>query len=171
MKTRCVLLLILLLIVVTIPAIGQTRSAGQEKADNIQRLLTIMGVDKAQKNMIDQMMAALAPAISPPGQTDLEVKRVLDRMQELLLEEMKKANMLQLTAELYDRYFSNDDIKALIQFYESPIGKKMIETQPKLQEEAMRRGMELGQAAAEKALERLAKEFPELRPAGPDALR
>src|SRR5262245_52606024 len=111
MRKRCVLLLILLLVVVTVPAIGQTRSAGQEKADNIQRLLTIMGVDKAQKNMIDQMMAALAPIVSPPGQSDVEVKRVLDRMQALLLEEMKKADMLQLTADLYDKYFSNDDIK------------------------------------------------------------
>jgi uncharacterized protein len=84
-------------------------------------------------------------------------------MSQLLAEEMKKADMNALSIELYDKYFTEDEIKGLIQFYQSPLGQKAIKTLPALTQESTARGMQLGQTAAQKAIDRLVVEFPEMK--------
>jgi hypothetical protein len=51
----------------------------------------------------------------------------------------------------------------LIQFYESPVGKKAIAVLPAITQEGMKRGMELGSTVGEKVLTRLVNEFPDLK--------
>ena len=45
---------------------------------------------------------------------------------------------------IYDKHFSHNDIKELIQFYESPIGKKYLEATPSITQESYRAGEEWG---------------------------
>ena len=76
---------------------------------------------------------------------------------------MLKVDFSGINRELYDKYFSNDEILGLIAFYESPVGKKTLQILPEVQKEAMNRGAELGQQAALKALDRWAAEYPEVQ--------
>jgi len=47
-------------------------------------------------------------------------------------EELRKVDLGRIAPELYDKYFTNEEIKGLIAFYESPIGKKTIQVLPAL---------------------------------------
>jgi hypothetical protein len=161
MKPRSIFLFSLFLLAV--PAIGQVRAPNQEKIDNIRHLLKITGSEKLQQNMIEQMIAALKPILTASVQGDQRAQRVFGRMTELLTEEFKKADFAGVTVEVYDKYFTNEDIKGLIQFYESPIGQKAVQVLPTLTQESMARGMELGQSAGQRAMVRLIEEFPELK--------
>jgi hypothetical protein len=49
-----------------------------------------------------------------------------------------------LLIPIYDRNFSHDDIKGLIQFYESPIGRKLLEATPQITRESYAAGQEWG---------------------------
>jgi len=162
MKNPRALLLVTFLLLAA-PAMGQVGNANQEKADNIRRLLTIVGAEKLQQGMIDQMLPVLKSIIGGSLQGDPQAQKVFDRMTQLMLEEFKKIDMTRVSAELYDKYFTNEDIKGMIQFYESPVGQKTIQVLPTLTQESMTRGIELGQSAAQRAIERLSDEFPQLK--------
>ena len=161
MKTRYCLFLSFLLL--AIPAAAQNQPANQEKIDNIRRLLTLTGSEKLQQNVMDQFTAALRPLLMAGLQGNQQAEKILSRMTELMSEEIKKSDFSRITVELYDKYFTNEDIKGLIQFYESPLGQKTVQVLPTLTQESVARGMEAGQLAGQRAFNRLMDEFPELK--------
>jgi hypothetical protein len=57
-------------------------------------------------------------------------------------------SFVNLFIPVYDKHFSHDDIKKLIQFYESPIGKKLLDVTPLLTQESYRIGEEWGEKLA-----------------------
>jgi hypothetical protein len=156
------LLAVTLAIVFSVPVCGQAKTGKETKAENIHRLMTLIRIETLQQSMLDQMMAALAPMITNSANTDPQEQKILQRMSVILAEELKKTNFSSLTAELYDKYFTNEEITGLIQFYQSPVGQKAVQVLPKLSEESLARGMEMGQQAAVRALSRLAEEYPQL---------
>lgn len=162
---KLLILLIILLVSQVMPAMAQAQSADTQKLDNIRQLLTMMGADKLRDTMMDQMLDGIKKSF--PALSKGEQAGKIDRLMELFREEMKKADFTTLTIELYDKYFTTDEIKGLIQFYSSPVGQKAIMALPTLNQESMRRGMELGQAAGQRAVTRWIDEFPELEKALP----
>lgn len=163
MRTRTLLWTALVSLLLSIPANAQEKPIDPEKAQNIQRLLQLTGAEKLQKSMAEQMINLLRPTLLKAGGSDEKAQKVLNRFSELLVEEFQKANFIDLTTEIYDKYFTNDDIKGLIAFYETPIGQKAIGLLPTVSQESVKRGAELGQAAATRAVSRLTIEFPELK--------
>jgi hypothetical protein len=160
---RCFLMVGLFIALAAIPAVGQTKLSDPDKEADIRHLLKITGVEKIQQSMIGQMLEILKPLLPDPSKGDPRVQKMLDRMTQLLTEEFMKADFAGLTLSLYDKYFSKDDIKGLIQFYESPVGQKSIEVLPSLTQESMSKGMEMGQAILPKVVARMTDEFPELK--------
>jgi hypothetical protein len=71
---------------------------------------------------------------------------------------MKEADMSQLFEKVipvYEQNFTDDDIQQLITFYQSPVGKKMIEKMPVIMQESMQIGSEWGKQLSEKVIEKL----------------
>ncbi|UCC83546.1 MAG: DUF2059 domain-containing protein, partial [Gemmatimonadota bacterium] len=51
---------------------------------------------------------------------------------------------IEILVPLYDRYLTLDEIRQLIAFYESPLGRRLVEIQPILAAESMLAGQEWG---------------------------
>jgi len=64
---------------------------------------------------------------------------------------------------MYDRHFSHEEIRALIQFYETSIGHRMIEVMPQIMQESMAAGEEWGRMRTGEILREMVEEFPELK--------
>ena len=64
----------------------------------------------------------------------------------------------ELYVPIYKRYFTLQEIKELIQFYNTPIGKKLAMSLPTLNSDLMKAGQEAGQEIASKILEKLKAE-------------
>jgi hypothetical protein len=88
---------------------------------------------------------------------------MFNRFSDLVSEEFRRIDFMGTTIALYDKYFTNEEILGLVQFYETPLGQKATSVLPTLVQESMARGQEQGQQAAERALNRLSEEYPELR--------
>jgi len=88
---------------------------------------------------------------------------LLARFSEIMAQEFGKLDFTDITRMLYDKYFTNDEIKGLIAFYETPVGRKAAQVLPRLSTEAMSRGEQLGQEASQKAFQHLIEEFPDLQ--------
>lgn len=70
--------------------------------------------------------------------------RFLQRFRELYSERVKMTELIEkVYYPLYDRYFTEGELRDLIVFYKSPTGKKSINIMPQLVQESMQKSSEL----------------------------
>ena len=122
--------------VLFVVGMGVSGVFGQTKNDDIVKLLRVSGADKMSSQIFDAMIAQFKPLA--PNANWAEIKR--------------KANLDGLLYEcvpVYDKYYTHDDIKQLIKFYESPLGKKLVETSPLVMNESMAIGQRWGEKLAQ----------------------
>jgi uncharacterized protein len=65
---------------------------------------------------------------------------------------------------IYARAFSMEDIQGLIQFYESPLGQRVVKQLPQVSQESQSAGVQIEQNAAMVTLESMQDDYPELKP-------
>lgn len=65
---------------------------------------------------------------------------------------------------IYAKNFSMEDIQGLIQFYETPLGKRVVKTLPEVSQQSQRMGVEMEQNAALTVLRGMSTEYPEIKP-------
>ena len=71
-------------------------------------------------------------------------------------------------AEIYRKYFTEDEIKKLIDFYKTPVGQKAINVMPQLFQEGSEVGMRIAQEHQAELQEILEKAQQENQPAEPE---
>lgn len=65
-------------------------------------------------------------------------KRAAERMRELFREKIDYGRLIEeVSEEIYDAHYSNDELKDLIAFYESPTGQKTVRITPQILSESM----------------------------------
>ncbi len=134
------------------------------KEADIRRMLQATGANQLGQQMAQQMLTSIRPSLEkmlPEGND--RAKKFFDTMLQKFTEQMKADSMSELLVPLYDKYFTHDEIKALIQFYESPLGRKLITTMPNLMQDSMRIGSEWGRRIMQKVLLEMEEEYPELK--------
>ncbi len=71
--------------------------------------------------------------------------------------EFSSGRYADLIASIYGAHFTQDEVKQLIAFYESPIGTKLISVLPMISQEAMDAGVQRGKEILKKVYEKLKK--------------
>jgi uncharacterized protein len=135
-----------------------------KKAD-IRHLLEITGAANLGSQSMNEMEKTMRPLIAgalPPGD-------YRDKLVDLFFEKFRsKRNPDQLLAimvPIYGKYFSDDDIKQLIQMYETPIGQKMLSSLPKVVAESQAAGKAWGEEIGRQCMLEVLAEHPELQAA------
>lgn len=97
-----------------------------------------------------QHMVELLQKTSP--NVDSKVFDVLQEVVEEVMDEEfnKKDSLNNLIYPIYDKYLTEADLKALIEFNNSPVGKKVTKVMPKIQQEAMAAGAQWGRTLGPK---------------------
>ena len=70
--------------------------------------------------------------------------------------------LLDLTVPLYAKYFSDADIKELIVFYQSPIGRKLVSVNPQLLSDVQQGALKIGQDLGGECMREVIAENPDL---------
>jgi TonB family protein len=89
--------------------------------------------------------------------------KILDRFFDKLVQQVTSAEAMEQLVPIYAKYYSDDDVKAVIKFYESPIGQKYVAAAPKLAADSMQWSGHNAEKAAPEVLQQLCGEFAELR--------
>jgi hypothetical protein len=99
-----------------------------------------MGTAIAQQ-MVSNLKNA-RPDIDPKAFTIIE-----EEISNIIDSEMKNTNgIVQDLIKIYSKYYSHQDIKDLLTFYQSDLGKKLISTMPNVMQESMVVGQNWGQS-------------------------
>lgn len=113
----------------------------QNKQDNIKELLKSMQIEKMMSGAYDSIIPMLKSQMksNPVMQDSLQTKK-MDAMMRKVMDasrEMTKSFMENEMTGIYERNFSDNEVKDLLAFYKTPTGQKMIESQPTIQRETM----------------------------------
>lgn len=125
--------------------VKQTTTANPAKAKKIKLLMETTGSGKLGVQMMDQMLSALKE----------QYPTVDKSFWDEFLKESKAEDIIELIIPVYDKYFTEADIDAMLVFYNTPVGKKTIATMPFIMKESMEIGEVWGTGIAEKVLAKL----------------
>jgi hypothetical protein len=132
------------------------------KEADIRRMLEVTGVQTVAIEMMNQMMESIKPLMVnslPPGD-------YRDKLIDLFLEKFRsKADaqrLVDLAVPVYDKHFSHDEIKALTQFYQTPLGKKTLTELPQVMLELQTKGQAWGENLGRDSMQEVLTEHPDL---------
>lgn len=114
-------------------------------ADQVHQLMNLTGIAKMQKQMLQGMMPTLRSSMPPYMPTD-----VLEDFQTSVLgPEMQTA-----IVRAYQGHLSEEDAAAVIAFYQTPAGQRMLAATPTIMVEMQAAGKLIGQQVMEEVLAR-----------------
>ncbi|MBN2121326.1 MAG: DUF2059 domain-containing protein [Candidatus Omnitrophica bacterium] len=161
-KILCVFTILFL--VLSFSSFAQTDELSQEKKADIKKLLEITNALQISQQIGDffnaqmtQQIKLLNPQISPER---FEIIR--QEVDKVVAEAMyEEDGYVGLTTKLYHKYYTHKDIKEIIKFYQSEVGKKVIKVTPALLQESMVVGQIWGKRLEPRIKERIIKRFKE----------
>ena len=112
---------------------------------DIRKLLEVTGSAALAVQAMDQMMVqmkTLAPNAPEEFWTEFRAS-------------MNPSELVDMMVPIYAKYFTHEDIVGLLAFYDTPVGKKLIASQPAIMQESMAAGAAWGQRVASEVMMRL----------------
>ena len=119
--------------------LAQDSAAHARKIEHIRKMMALTGGEKMADQMFDQMAQSL-PASGPGADAFLEEFR----------NKFDVKRFVEIVVAAYDKHMSDEDVLAIVQFYESPSGKRWIEATPKIMDEMMSGAMVISREMTEK---------------------
>lgn len=154
---------VFVILVVVLLSFGVTMAIGfaedkkeSQKVKDIREFMSITGSDEIGVDVINSLISNFA--------------RMMPQVPQSFWDEFRKQinpnEMAEKIIPVYEKHFTHEDIKGLLKFYNSDIGKKLISKQGPITEESMKIGEEWGYEQGMKAIDALKKKglYPE-RPA------
>ena len=134
------------------------------KEADIRRLLDLVGAGRMAAQVSQQMSQALKPLLEqalPPGQE--RSQKIVETFQRKFQTQITPEAFVELSLPVYDKHFSVAEIRGLIQFYETPLGGKMIAETPGIVEESSAAGRAWASQMVQKIFVEMEAEYPELK--------
>ena len=139
------------------------------KEADIRQLMALTGAGKlgvqAMTNMAGSQRSALEQML-PPGEYR---GRLVDLFFEKFFGAATEEALVNIAIPIYDRHFSDEEIKGLIVFYQSPLGQKTISAMPQVVSESQQAGGDWGKQLGRKCMQDVLAEHPDLEKALNDA--
>lgn len=140
---------------------AQVKDSETKEAD-IRRLLELTHAEALATQAMDSMEGNLRPLMTsalPPGEYR---ERLIELFFAKYHAERVTQQLLEIAMPVYDKYYSDDEIKQLIQFYATPIGQKMLTVTPKVLSELQAAGQKWGEQLGRQCMGEVLAEHPEM---------
>ena len=130
--------------------------AGTEKTAVIRQILVVT-------HAADQVVGAIEATVPIQRASNPRVPAVFwDRF--LVQARERRGEFLDSLVPLYSRTFEVTELKALLQFYQSPLGQRLLDTQPGLMRESVQIGQRWGARLGAEIGQQLAAEGVQIQP-------
>jgi hypothetical protein len=136
----------------------------EAKRQDVLRLLDLTGafrIGQIFSSTIVRQMGDMLRSARPDIPAD--VMDVLPQaVDEVIATEMTASGgFADLVVEVYHRHFTHEDVRGLIAFYETPLGRKLSAALPAMTQESMQAGMKWGAGIAPRIQEHVKQRFRE----------
>lgn len=126
-------------------ALGSTGTAlaAQPEAGEVDRLMEVMRMQQTLDSLWPQIEAMQVQALEQFADEDLDaearasVQESLERNNALMREAMSWEKVRPVYRDIYQRTFDADDVQAMVEFYSSPTGQRVLDKTPQLMANTM----------------------------------
>jgi|CXWL01.1.fsa_nt_gi hypothetical protein len=125
-----------------------TIAPASSKERKIRELLESTGSGQLGVQVVNQMLPAFKKM----------VPQAPESFWQDFMKEVKPETLVELVVPIYDKYFEEAELDAIIAFYASPAGKKTVQVLPAIMAESMQVGQKWGEELAKKVIDRARKE-------------
>jgi hypothetical protein len=133
------------------------------KEAEIRRLVEVSGA----KSLITQMMGEMATSLRPMLANSLPPGAYRERLVNLFFEKFQSKSdpqsIVDMAVPVYDKYLTEEEVKGLIRFYSSPLGRKSVEVVPQMMAEMSQQGRVLGEKLGRDSMMEVLTEHPDLK--------
>jgi uncharacterized protein len=139
-----------------------TEKPDPAKVAAIRRLMDITQTaklgDNIQGYITNQVRSGLSQTLKPDA-----LPKFMDEFNQKFATAAPPSSVTDAMVPIYAKAFSTEDIQGLIQFYESPLGQRVVKTLPDVQQQSQAAGIQIEQSAALTILKGMSDEYPELK--------
>jgi uncharacterized protein len=123
-------------------------NAQDSKINEIRELMTTIGIDELCHGIINDLFSSY----------NLEEEEQIPGLMDTLNVVMDEAinDLMDSIVRIYDKVYTEDEIRQLTAFYQTPIGQRLIETMPLVSQLSMNAGRNWAEANMQKIQDRLA---------------
>ena len=136
---RCTLIALLLC--------STTAIAEPASESSIEQLLIVTEADKKLDGLQAQLALVMDAVIKeclqgrdPSPRQQQAITNMIERQSEIIQEALVWEKLEPIYVRLYKQRFTEEEVTALLEFYETPAGKALIRRSPELMQQAMREG-------------------------------
>jgi uncharacterized protein len=144
------------------PNLAFSDELNSEKKIAIKQLLEITEAMKIGALFADAFLQQITQALKQ-SKPDIDPKAfeiIESEVNNVINEELvEKESLLPHMIPIYHKHLSLEEINGLIQFYQTPLGKKALNAMPQMMQEGMQAGQVWGQSVGQKIHERLMERF------------
>jgi hypothetical protein len=135
------------------------QSIAPEKEAAIRDLMEVTGAAALGDQIASQMLANMQPFFTQ-AYPDVP-QELMEEMMAELRREFTGIDFIAPSIPIYDRHLSLEDIDALLAFYRTPAGQRIIAKLPIITQESMEAGRVVGEEAGRRAAERVVERLRE----------
>ena len=139
-----------------------TQPVDPAKEADIRQLMDAAGM----RDTVARMMSTMEQSMRPMFIRSLPPGTYRERLVQLFFEKFHAKTdpeyILKLILPVYARNFSDGDIKGLVQFFQTPLGKKWVSLQPKLESEVAPAARAWGEQVGRESMQEVLEEHPDL---------
>lgn len=132
------IIIIVLLAIIAAPSFAD--DAKPELRAEIERMFELTDMTSMIDQMYSQMGSMFQQMVQQeniPAEQMAESQKYFTKLEALLKEELSWGKMKEPLIDVYVRVFTLEEIKAMNEFYETPVGKKMLAKMPQVMEESI----------------------------------
>jgi uncharacterized protein len=155
---RCAMVALAVAVASAGPALAQKAPADAARLAAAKEVMEASGTAKQFDAVMPMMFAQLGGAFSKvaPDKGSV-IKEVMDKL--LPKFSARKQELIDQIAELYAERFTTEELKAIVVFYKTPVGAKLVQSQAELMGQSMMLGQRWGQQIGKELEEETRKEL------------
>lgn len=132
------------------------------KEADIRRLFELTGGKQMATQVMTDMANGLKPLMTqalPPGEYR---EKLVDLFFVKFQSRLDTQQLVELAVPIYDKYLSHEEVRGLIEFYQTPLGQKTLKVLPTMITELQQAGRKWGEDLGRNSMQEVLAEHPDL---------
>jgi hypothetical protein len=150
-------------------ASNEPKKIDPTKEADIRKLLEVTNTTAHMQQLMEMMEKNIKPMMAKALPEGDYREKLVNLFFERFHSKLDLQRLLDLAVPIYDKYLSDEEIKGLIQFYQTPLGQKALKALPQLTAEMAEAGQKMGERIGRESMMEILSEHPEFEKAIEDA--
>ena len=137
------------------------RGIDPAKEADIRKLMELTGANALGEQLMNAGMQQFRATVLDSQPDNPRAKEFVDAFVAGFQKHFDAKSLSETEVPIYDKYLTPEDLKGLLQYYSSPLGRRMLNVLPQIAQESQAAGYSMGQQAAQQTMEELKADYPE----------